>query len=426
MAGRLASLLPALACLAVSVPAAPAAFSQEGQAPRTEATPALALDARRLRAVYMDLAGRPPFDGERERWLGRGLYELLDELLPGEEVWRHWFEEQLYYFLLIDNFRPETERVAGRPRPTLTAGRLDVRDAIHRDRALLELRPAQPRRRHLRHRRDGAADSASRCRKNARELEIGKSDLRRGRGRFLGQDRAATSPTSCASPSSHKRFARDVPRARVPRGSCALEAGARRAVGLGARLRQGPPTSYPELCATWMASAAYEAAARRADRLQPNRLFVRALFVDLLGPAADDATRKSRRLRNALDGLSDPGPLRSVLARLLLIDSGTARCPSAGGDRENPTAWVAGPVPNASWGARPRRTSWPSPSCTAFHDPECRPGTVVYALVSHPEYHQILTPEADESPQAGTESGRHSEAMSNSENPRPGSIAAPS
>ena len=79
---------------------------QDSQDPRTEARPARALDARLLRTVFLDLVGRPPYPGEREEWRGKGLHELLDEVLGGPEFWRHWFDDQLYYFLLIDNFRP--------------------------------------------------------------------------------------------------------------------------------------------------------------------------------------------------------------------------------------------------------------------------------------------------------------------------------
>ena len=78
---------------------------------RSAAPPANALDARRLRSAFLDLYGRPPFLAERQTWSGRGLAELLDEALGNEEFWTHWLSEQLYYFLLIDNFRPQAERV---------------------------------------------------------------------------------------------------------------------------------------------------------------------------------------------------------------------------------------------------------------------------------------------------------------------------
>ncbi len=89
-------------------------------------------------------------------------------------------------------------------------------------------------------------------------------------------------------------------------------------------------------------------------------------------------------MRDALDGLSDPGPLRSILARLLL-DSGTAALP-ARAEIEDPTAWIAElfeRLLGRTASAEELRTF-----VTAFHDPACRPSTVVYALISHPEYHR--------------------------------------
>ena len=347
----------------------------QDQQPRTEAVPALALDPRRLRAVFMDLVGRPPFDAERERWSGSGLYELLDELLPGEEVWRHWYEEQLYYFLLIDNFRPETERTAAIP-ADLAAGRLDVREAIH----LVALSSSFDA-------RNPGADTfvtvvmeqldGIEVQKNARELEIGKRVYDGHEGLFLGST-GSTQADAVRLALEHERFGRTF-----------LERESRRLVRADpsrgelvrwARDFKKDPRVFRDLLRDWLASPAYEA--RLADRRpQPNRLFVRALFVDLLGrlPSRDEEVR----MRNALDGLSDPGPLRSVLARLL-IDSGTAVLPERK-DVPDPTVWVAGLFERLL--GRPAAQAELAAFVQAFHDPECLPGTVVYAIVSHPEYH---------------------------------------
>src|SRR5438045_2571735 len=65
---------------------------------------AQALDHHSLRTVHMDLLGRPPYRAEYETWLGKELPALVDQLLSSHEFWEHWHEEQLYYFLLINNF----------------------------------------------------------------------------------------------------------------------------------------------------------------------------------------------------------------------------------------------------------------------------------------------------------------------------------
>ena len=98
---------------------------------RTIASGSAELDSGRLRAIFFDLFGRPPLRAERGRWLGRGAGELLDESLGSVAFWENWLEEQLYYFLLIDNFRPASEKVRAVP-TDLAHGRIGVRDALHR------------------------------------------------------------------------------------------------------------------------------------------------------------------------------------------------------------------------------------------------------------------------------------------------------
>src|SRR5690349_8370761 len=93
--------------------------------------PQLPVDPRALRALALDLLGRPPLEAEWQRWRKLARGQLLDELLAGPEFWSHWFEEQLYYFLLVNNFRPAQERLAAIPRD-LAEQRLDAREAIHR------------------------------------------------------------------------------------------------------------------------------------------------------------------------------------------------------------------------------------------------------------------------------------------------------
>ena len=75
------------------------------------------------------------------------------------------------------------------------------------------------------------------------------------------------------------------------------------------------PGAYAAIVSRWLASDAYSA---RVDTPIPlgNRLFVRSLFVDLLGRVPTE--EESEPMRQALDGLSDPVPLRSVLNPLFL------------------------------------------------------------------------------------------------------------
>jgi len=306
--------LAAGALLAGTVVARPAA-PQDPAPPEsvTKAPPAQPLDDGSLRAAYLDLFGRPPFAEERAHWLGRARRELCDALIDNTEYWKQWLEEQLYYFFLIDNFRPESERVAAIP-ADLTAHKLNVREAIHR----IALCPSFDQ-------RNPGADTfvtvvmeqldGIKVQKNARELEIGKAIYDGTPGTFLGKSGTSQADivriavedkafTETFLTREYKRLVRREPE--------------RKALNDWARRCQRDPSLYTAFVREWILSVEWEE--RLAHPIdQPNRLFVRAMFVDLLGRLPDDD--EARRLRTALDGLSDPGPLRSVLARLLIDKS---------------------------------------------------------------------------------------------------------
>lgn len=353
------------------------AFGQDDGNPQgqTEAEPARALDDGGLRAVFLDLLGRPPFAEERAHWLGKGRHELCDALVGSEEFWRQWYEEQLYYFLLIDNFRPETERLQGTP-AALAAGKLHVRDALHRVALSSSFDLRNP-----------GADTfvtvvleqltGMEVQKNVRTLEIGKAIYDGEQGVLLGKTGHNQSDVVQIAV-GHKKFAETfIAReyARLLRSE--PEPGEFRDQVLKFHK---DPLVYATLVRGWVLSAAYDE--RLANEVAvPNRLFVNALFVDLLGRLPDQDER--RRVRSALDGLSDPGPLRSVLARLM-IDSGKVPVPKRA-EIENPTAWTSDLFRRLL--GREASQDELKVFVTAFHDPSCQPSTLLYALVSHPEYH---------------------------------------
>ena len=374
----LAQFLGALGALvALAASAAPqAADDPPVQAPEASAAaPARTLDSGLLRAVYLDLLGRPPSLGERERWRGGQLSDLLGQLLAQEEFWDHWTEEQLYYFLLIDNFRPRSDRVQAVPQD-LAAGRIGVREALHRIVLSSSFDARNP-----------GPDTfvtvvmeqllGLTVQKVPRDLTIGKKLYDGQAGRFLGQRggsqadvvRIAIEDERCLQHLLSREYQRLLRRA----------PGAKELKAWTERLLEDPK-AYGDLLRGWVQSEAYEA--RLSEKIvQPNRLYVRTMYMDLMDRLPDKG--EERRLRNALDGLSDPGPLRSVLARLLL-DSGTAPVPAKAAI-ENPTAWV-GELFDRFYG-RPASAEELKAFVSAFHEPACKPTTVVYALVSHPEYH---------------------------------------
>ena len=111
-----------------------------------------------------------------------------------------------------------------------------------------------------------------------------------------------------------------------------------------------------------------------------NRLFVRALIVDVC--QRDPVPEEFSRMRSALDGLADPLPLRSVMARLLLDSDQTAVPPPHTG--LDAASFVLNQFHRLLGRA-------PSPKeaeafAAGLADPEGKPSMVVYALIAHPEY----------------------------------------
>src|SRR5262245_22357207 len=84
-----------------------------------------------LRTLFQDLVGRPPFESERATWSGKPKMELVEFAIGSEEFWANWMEEQLYYFLLIDGFRPPAEGVRSLP-GQMTRGDIGAREVLHR------------------------------------------------------------------------------------------------------------------------------------------------------------------------------------------------------------------------------------------------------------------------------------------------------
>lgn len=342
---------------------------------RTQALPARALDHRGLRCVFFDLVGRPPYVEEAEKWLGSALHELVDHLLAAPETWRHWWEEQLYYFLLVDTFRPADSSLAEVP-VKIAEGRLSVRDGIHRIALCSSFDLRNP-----------GADTfvtvvmeqicGITVQDKERELEQGKRAYDGDQVRFMGEAintqsdvvRACVAHEDAAEHlvrREYERFVREQPE--------------RRDLKRWTRELHRDPYTFGKLVRDWMLSAAY---ASRMESLgpKPNRLFVRGLYVDLLDrlPSQDEI----EPMRYALDGLADSRPLRSVIVRLLL-DSGDVRMPQESGLDDRAT-WVTGRF-QRYLGREPQPTELEA-FTKILAGSDCHPSTIAYALLTSAEYH---------------------------------------
>ena len=344
------------------------------QGDRPNAVPEWRTDARVARSLHMDLLGRPPLAAERARSVGRPVAEVVDDLLATREFWQRWFEEQLYYFLLVGNFRPQSERVLAIP-DELAAGKLDPRVAIHRVALSTSFDQRNP-----------GADTfvtvvmeqltGLEVQKNTRELDIGKKVYDGNPGRFLGNDGSSQADVvriAVESKAFAKHFVgREYERLVHKRPDSAEW---NQAAGEFGR----DPNAYRALVRRWVLSDAYRA---RVEARVPvsNRLFVRGLFVDLMDRLPTD--EESEPMRQALDGLSDPAPLRSVLVRMML-DSGKVALPKRESIRD-PAAWIGGEFERLF--GRPPSDVESAAFVAGWNEPHCRVQTILCALLSSAEY----------------------------------------
>ncbi len=339
-----------------------------------EGIPSDPLDHGSLRCLFLDFFGRPPFAGERSTWIGGPRSALVDSALPSREFWQSWLDEQLYYFLLIDNFRPTTESVRAIP-AQLAEGEIGVLEALHR----ICLSSSFDRR------NPGPDTFVSvvmeqllglEVQRSVRELEIGKKIYDGAKGTFLGRPGSSQADVVHTA-MGDRRAVRHLLQREYERWMRKPPLEGDLSTWTGTLVRD--PLALRSILSEWFRSKAYEARLETRVPL-PNRLFIRALYVDLLDRMPDED--EAERLRSALDGLANAGPLRSLVARLIL-DSGKTPIPERALilDAE---AWVRG-LFERLLGRSPRATELGA-FLEAYADPACRTGTVLYAIVSHPEY----------------------------------------
>ena len=332
------------------------------------------LEPKSLRRVFMDLVGRPPFASEREEWMGRSREELVNALLSEREFWENWLEDQLYYFLLVDGFRPRAEGVVSLP-VDLAERRIGVIESLHR----ICLSSSFDR-------RNPGPDTfvtvvmeqllGVKIRSNLRELEIGKRVYDGGRGNFLGRvgnSQADVVRIAIEDQRTLRHFLR-----REHSRWLRIEPGAAE-VEKWAELLGSTPLCFDAIVRDWFLSSRYEARLG-TSRILPNRLFIRALFTDLCDrPPTEEETNL---LRSALDGLADPTPLRSLVARILL-GSGKVTLPSLA-ELQDLQQWISGEFESLLGRSPTARES--AIFLESAKEPACRAETILLAILTHPEY----------------------------------------
>lgn len=245
----------------------------------------------------------------------------MDLLLDTEETWRNWLEDECFHFLLIDQFRPVSDRVAAIP-AGMREGRTTFREAHHTIALSSEFNARNP-----------GNDTfctvvleqflAIEVQKSAKLLEAAKLaydgkpqrifDLPvRNQSDVVQAVLAQRAYADVFVQRMERRFlGRDLPRAEHDAAVSILHA---------------QPAQFRLILREWLLSDGYAGPARPRRR-KSDFQFIRSLFVDLLG--RPPAYEEFRNMRNALQALSDPTPLRGVLAKVLVDSSATIPPPEA-------------------------------------------------------------------------------------------------
>ena len=327
------------------------------------------------RLVCIDLLGRTPLPEERVAWARAELppEALVDELLARREFWESWYESQLFFYLLIDNFRPAIAALDELPQ-MLHEGRVGVREAL---RAILISSSFNAR-------NPGPDTFVSTVleqnlgitvQKQPALLEAGKKMYDGYRGKLLGAGGASQADVVRIVVAQDAFLAQYL--AREHRAIFGLELPKAELDGAVRRLADAP-LEYPRILREWLLSTRYRERAQRR-RQKSDYAFIRSLYVDLLGRVP--TYQEHQRIRNAMQSFSDAAPLRSVISRMLL-DSGKALLPANAA--AEPQAFVResflrffGRAPSAE-----EERSFVS----ALAQEQVSPVLVWKALLTHPEY----------------------------------------
>ncbi|MCK6460029.1 MAG: PKD domain-containing protein [Planctomycetes bacterium] len=367
--------LPAFAAVSAR---APESRTSAGTAPTKQGFTDRALDPRRLRLIrrlFLDLKWRSPRLEEVAEWYDKPHAEMVRAFLEDEETWTAWFEGELYYFLLLDSFRPKEGPLTALP-AKLAKGEVTV------PRAVEEIVRSQ----YFNARNPGNDTFVTvvleQClgmtvqdRRNIPTLEAGKKMYDGYKAKVFkeqGDSQADFVRIVFAQVDMHRHLLR-----RTWKGLHGTDIDPKRLEAWAAACA-ARPEGFVSLVEEWLLAPAY---AEGVDEPRPKAEipYVRALFLDTLDrlPAYDEL----RNVRNAFLSLADPTPIRLVMGRVLL-ESGEARIPASAVDAprfvdEQFVRLLARPATAAERAAFVQALK---------NDPAVTPRLVLLTLISSPEY----------------------------------------
>ncbi|MEY4674670.1 MAG: hypothetical protein RL148_2454 [Planctomycetota bacterium] len=286
---------------------------------------------RHLHRLCFDVVQRSPTAAELRNLTGAEPRQVVERLVRSREAMSAWFEEELYYFLLLDNFRPRGDAVERIP-ARLQQGEMDVRGVLGE--ILLSTGFSL---------RNPGNDTfvtvvLEQCLgyrvQDARVkpvLAAGKRVYDGRKDRFLGAD-AQTQADLIRIVLEHV----DCTRHLLSRHHQRLLGAPLPADAPEVAVVHGDPKRFWDVLTDWLVSPAY-VAMLATPRTKNERQFLRGMWQDLLErtPGPDEM----RNLRNAMQSMADPAPLRSVLAKVVL-DSGQAKLPQGAEEGVDPATCV--------------------------------------------------------------------------------------
>jgi hypothetical protein len=284
--------------------------------PAPAAPPSVVVDAvtrRDTRQLYLDLWGRTPTDEELAAAAALPYEQRVDTLLDADETWRTWLDEECFYFLLIDQFRPVSDRVAALP-AQLRDGRVSFRDAHQAIALSSEFNARNP----------GNDTYCTVVLEQFLGIEVQKQPrlLEAAKAAYDGRpqkvfDVPVRNQSDVVQATLDQRGYADLFLRRMERRFLAQDLPKAEHDATASILRSRPQ-EFRTVLREWLLSDRYHGAARAPHRKNDHQ-FIRSLFVDLLG--RPPAYEEFRNMRNALQALADPTPLRGVLAKVLLDSS---------------------------------------------------------------------------------------------------------
>ena len=285
-----------------------------------------------VRHLSLDILLRTPTPAEVRMFVGFPLRQVASRMMASLEAHAIWVEEQLLYFLLLDNFRPQTKTIRELP-ARLRSGDITAHGAIAEIMMSTGFSLRNPGNdTFVTVVLEQGIGMRVQDRKNRSTLEAGKRMYDGYKTRFLretGDSQSDIVKIVTRAP-AFTRFLLDRHHRVLLRGPLPDSPVAKTQVR---RVHEDPGQFFTVLL-EWISSPEY-LAQMKVKRPRSDNQFIRSLYFDLLGRAPD--YQEFRNMRNALLSMADPAPLRSVMAKVML-DSGKAELPEL--RRENRGAFV--------------------------------------------------------------------------------------